>query len=446
MTVTLVAFEALAVGTVTPVAARELGGVTLYGWVFSAFMLTNLVAISVAGPQADRDGPARPFAIGVALFAIGLLVDAAAPTMPVLVGGRAVQGFGAGMIGTVAYVAIGRGYPETERARVFAILSTAWVVPGLVGPALAGWVAEHLTWRLVFGGLVPLVAVSAALSLASLRRLTPAGGEGAAPRRLGAAVRLAVGTVLAIGAPTEFGLLGVPLVPVGVAMAVPALRRLLPEGTLSAQPGLPAAVLVRALLNMGFFTADAFVPFTIVRITHRSPTVAGLAVTAATLSWTTGSWVQAHRSHRTEARVEVGAGLICIAIGVAGTSLLLVHGVPLAVGIVAWGIAGLGMGLAYQTLSLVVVNAAPAGQEGVASAALPLADTIGFALGTGLAGVAVATAAATRSPLRTGVAVVFAIALTSTIAALLATPRISSRYEDAASGSTGGSARSAVND
>src|SRR6185312_8859764 len=117
--------------------ARSLGGLTYYGWAFSAFLLTNLVGLTVAGDDADRHGPARPFAIGVALFTLGLVIAGTAPTMLVLVGGRAVQGFGAGVVSSVAYVAVARGYPEAARARMLAMLSTAWVVPGLVGPAAA---------------------------------------------------------------------------------------------------------------------------------------------------------------------------------------------------------------------------------------------------------------------------------------------------------------------
>src|SRR5437588_10657676 len=138
LTISVSAFEALAVSTVMPVAARELHGLGLYGWAFSAFMLANLVGITIAGPDADRHGPARPFAMGLALFAAGLLIDGVAPNMQVLVLGRTVQGFGAGALSAVAYVSVGRGYPEALRPRMMAALSSAWVIPSLVGPPLAG--------------------------------------------------------------------------------------------------------------------------------------------------------------------------------------------------------------------------------------------------------------------------------------------------------------------
>src|SRR5689334_19849047 len=115
-----VAFEALAVATTLPATSRDLGGLALYGWAFSAFMLTNLIGITVAGSEADRMGPRRPFVVGVALFTLGLTIAGLAPTMPIVILGRAVQGFGAGVTSSVAYVAIGRGYSEAAKARMLA--------------------------------------------------------------------------------------------------------------------------------------------------------------------------------------------------------------------------------------------------------------------------------------------------------------------------------------
>src|SRR5271155_540967 len=121
LTVTFIASEALAVITVMPLVARDLHGLALYGWVFSTFMLASLVGIVVAGRDADRHGPARPYAAGLVLFAAGLVVAGLAPFMWVLVVGRFLQGLGAGAVPAVAYVAIGRSLPEVHRARMMAV-------------------------------------------------------------------------------------------------------------------------------------------------------------------------------------------------------------------------------------------------------------------------------------------------------------------------------------
>src|SRR5437588_3754682 len=201
LTISVSAFEALAVSTVMPVAARELHGLRLYGWAFSAFMLANLVGITIAGPMADRLGPARPFTLGLTLFGAGLFIDGVAPTMPVLVLGRAVQGLGAGGLAAVAYVSVSRGYPPVLRPRVMAALSSAWVVPSLVGPPLAGLAADHLTWRLVFFVLIATCPIAGVLALPALRTMPGADAETEEDdgRRVLTAIRLAVGAGLVVG-------------------------------------------------------------------------------------------------------------------------------------------------------------------------------------------------------------------------------------------------------
>ena len=178
LTITLVAFEALAVSTVMPIVASELGGMELYGWVFTAFFLGSLIGIAVVGGIIDRGGLGRPFALGLGLFAIGLLIGGLAPSMPILVVARFIQGLGAGTIPPIAYVAIGRSLPEPLRPRMFATLSTAWVLPGVIGPALAGLVGESLGWRYVFLGLLPFIAVAGLLTIRAIAAVAvPATGR-----------------------------------------------------------------------------------------------------------------------------------------------------------------------------------------------------------------------------------------------------------------------------
>jgi MFS family permease len=280
-------------------------------------------------------------------------------------------------------------------------MSSAWVVPGLVGPALAGLVADHLGWRWVFLGLAPPLLLAAALALPSLRRI-PAGSATARDRgRIVQAVRLAVGSGLTLaGLGGGGGLLTLSLLVVGVAVGWPALRRLLPPGTVRAAPGLPAAVATMGLLNLAFFGVDVFVPLALTELRGRSASFAGLALTAATVTWTTGSWVQAHYARRASRRGMVRLGLALIALGCGGIALVLSPAVPVVAGPVAWGIAGLGIGIAYSTLSLVILETAPAGAEGQATAGMQLANALGVALGAGAGGALIAAFSAGDSPSR----------------------------------------------
>jgi len=427
LTITLVAFEALAVSVILPIVANDLHGLALYGWVMSAFFLGNLVGIVVAGRQIDARGPARPFIVGLVLFGLGLIVGGLSPAMGILVAARSVQGFGAGAIAPVAYVSIGRTFPEAIRGRMFAYLSTAWVVPGLVGPALAGWVALHVGWRVVFLGLLPLIALAGALTVPSLRRLprpesrrAPAAHgsstdavEVAGGPTLRSAIRLSLGAALVLGglSPASLvlglapdgsvgralggpvlALLGVPFILLGLTIAVPAFRALTPPGTLGGARGLPAAILVRGILTFSFFGPDTFVPLALQGIRHVDAAQAGLALTAATLSWTAGSWIQAHRMPVGGEQRFIRVGFAIVLIGVASTALILLPSVPVWVALPTWAITGLGMGLSYSPISLFVIRTAPPGAEGAATSGLTLADTLGTALGAGLAGAFVAMA------------------------------------------------------
>jgi MFS family permease len=460
-TITFVAAEALAVVTVMPLVARDLNGLSLYGFVFSAFLLGTMVGIVAAGRVADRRGPAAPYVAGIVVFGAGLAIAGLAPSMPVLIAGRALQGLGAGAIPAVAYVAVGRSLPDHLRARMMAVLSTAWVAPGLAGPALSAEVARAFGWRWVFLGLLPFIALTGPVAIPALIRLgrapAAAGGRGALPagteyrgHRLidgvGVAVSaglvlsgltLAVGTAsgaaaagagaagphhVALSVPSVVA--GCALFVAGCALGLPVLRRLMPPGTLTARYGLPATTLSRGLLTFCFFGADAFVTLTITILRHRTPVLAGLAVTGPTLTWTAGSWIQARLSSRWRGRRLVRIGLVIILAGIAGLCAMLRSDVPVAVGIVAWTVAGLGMGLSYSPITLLMLAEAPPGREGWASASLNLADVLGGALGIGIGGAAISGATRFGWPLATGLAAAFAITASAGLVALTVSSRL----------------------
>ncbi len=437
LTVTLVAFESLAIATVMPLVASDLGGIALYGWVFSAFFLGNMVGIVAAGELADAVGLERPYLLGLTLFAIGLLAGGLAPTMPVLVVARAVQGIGAGAIPAVAYVSIGRQYAPALRPRMFAIMSTAWVVPGIAGPALAGLIAEVLSWRAVFLALLPLVGVAAAITTRPLLRVpstdpartSRAGESGAASAirrgRIADVLRVAVGAGLVLAGLDTRGLPWLPvLVTTGAAVALPSLGRVLPPGTLRASAGLPATTLLRGVLMFGFTGAEAFVPLMLVSVRGLSAPEAGVSLTAATVAWAAGSWIQARQVAALGTGFLIRLGLGLVVLGIALVAAATSPAIPVAVGLAGWGISGLGMGLGYSCITLLVLHLAPAGREGVATAGLQLSDVLGTALGAGVGGIVLAEAPALGWDRATALLATFGLACAAVVGGIALTTRL----------------------
>jgi MFS family permease len=444
LTITLVAFEALAVSTIMPNVARELGDVALYGWVFTAFFLGSLLGIVLVGGLIDRGGLVRPFVAGLALFSVGLVIGGLAPSMPVLVGARFLQGLGGGAIPPIAYVSIGRALPESLRPRMFATLSTAWVLPGVIGPALSGIVADNVGWRAVFLGLLPLILLAGAMTLPAIAASVPAADRGpgdalaATRRRFPSAMLVAAGAGLVVLGLTNAKLFpGAPLIAGGLVLGIPAFRRLTPPGTLRVAPGLPAAVLLRGLLTFAFFCADVYVPRALVDWRGLNVSVAGIALTAATLAWTGGAWVQARRFGRWGARRFVRLGYLTVALGIVGFAAVLSPDVPVVVGMVTWGIAGFGMGLAYSPLSLTVLAEAPLAEQGSATSGLQLSDVVGTALGTGVGGAIIAAGIAAGWPGWAGLAGAFAVGVAAALFGAVLAVRLPGPRRLASGGSEG---------
>ena len=423
-TITLVAFESLAISTVMPVVADDLGGLGLYGWVFSGFFLGSLLGIVVAGQAADRRGTAFPFTVGLGLFTLGLCIGGLAPSMGVLVGARILQGIGAGAIPAIAYASVGRGYPSHIRPRVFAVFSSAWVIPGLIGPAASSAIERALSWRAVFLALLPFVVLAGVITLPALSRFTSdpadAGPDLDQGRRgLAVVLTLAVGAVLvAISGPPAW--VALILLVVAVPVAVRAFLRLVPAGTIRLAPGMPAAVLVRGILTFAFFGADAYVSLTFQDVRQQPIWVAGVALTGTTLFWTAAAWVQQRWVLTAGPRRVVMTGFGFVALGIVGM-LGALGPLPLVPSVAAWSIGGFGIGLAYAPLSVTVLGLAEPGREGSAASSMQLTDVLGTALGTGLGGAFVALGEGrgweTRSALELAFGVTLAVALAGMAAA-----------------------------
>jgi MFS family permease len=387
--ISFTAFESLAVGTVLPRAAAEFGATGEYSVAFGTAFAAMIAAIVVAGVWVDRFGVRGPLIAGSLLFAAGLATVALAPGMTVLAVGRAVQGFGSGMLGVVLYAMAGRVLPPEARPRLFAAFSAAWVLPSLVGPAIAGLAAGTVGWRWVFGGL----AAPSLLALVATLRATVGLDESAylrtdpvqarmLPAAVGGAAAIAVAQFAAPrgGAATALA---------GFAALVGALviARVLPRGTLRAHPGIPRLVLLNGAIAGCFFAAEVYLPLYLVTVAGLTPFAAGSVLTGAAVTWATTAQLQGRLPGSGPARERLPAvGAVTVLVAVASVALVFALDAPWPAVFATWAVAGAGMGLIYPSLSVLVLALSPADRQGANSGALKLADATGTALAIAGAG------------------------------------------------------------
>ncbi|MDQ4045232.1 MAG: MFS transporter [Chloroflexota bacterium] len=400
LAVTIIAFQGLALATIAPILADDIGGRDLYGWIFSAFLIPQIIGTVLGGLEVDRRSPAVVFGAFLILFGLGCILAGSAPSIGWFFAGRALQGFGAGGLFASVYAVIALAYQDRLRPAMMAATSSAWIVPSLIGPAIAGFIAEQYTWRLVFYLLIPVLLVVAPLTLPAYHRMhqtRPPMQVGAGRRR-----RLAMSAALALS--TGVFLIGLELNPVALAALVTiaglgvlffTLRHLMPEGTLTARPMLPAAIFIRSLCFGAFIVSETYMVFALKEFGGISAATAGLVLTAGSLSWTSGSWIQARWENTSGAegrplRALAGLGCLLAGIGVIYGTVALTQDIWIGVAIPGWIMAGLGMGLAYPTTSLIALGHAGEGSEGKVSSSILLGDLFISSTSVGLGGVLLA--------------------------------------------------------
>ncbi|MGI5127721.1 MFS transporter [Pseudonocardia sp. CA-107938] len=386
MLISIVAFEAMGVGTAMPAVVDDLGAVAQYAWPFVAFMAAAVFGTVLVGRWCDRAGPRGALLASPLVFMAGLALAGSATTLVQLLGGRALQGLGAGGVGVAVYVLIAVVYPERARPAVFALTSSAWVLPTLIGPPISGAVTEAWSWHWVFLGLIPLTLVATLLVVPAVRALTPPADARPARRWLvPAAFGAAVGvTALSWAGEHVDGTAAVVAV-VALVVLVPSLSRLLPGGVVTARRGISSVVLARGMLAGTFFAANSFVPLMLNGTHGWSLTVAGLPLIAGSLGWSSASaWQGRHPDLSRSMLLRVGFALV--ATGVAGLLLVAPTWGPAWVAVPAWAIAGVGMGLGFSSISFLLLKQSEAGDVGFNTAAAQIADQLSTALLIGLGG------------------------------------------------------------
>jgi MFS family permease len=351
------ALEGTVVTTAMPTIVRELGGLALYPWVFTAYLLASTVGVLVAGTLADALGRRPVFVVGMALFLGGSAACGLSTSIGALVAFRVLQGLGAGAIQPIAMTIGADLYSLRERARIQALFTSSWGAANVLGPLLGGALVAHVSWRWVFLVNVPVGVVAVALLLFAYR--DPPRHHEARPRvelsgalLLGAALSLAlVGVEPRAGAALVGRLVALALAAVaGLAFALQQRRtdRPLLAPALLRRPivraGLAAALFVGALLNV----CVAYVPLWAARASG-SAAHAGLALIPLLVGWAFGSSFGVRVLVRHGMRASVGGGFLIALLGATLLAAAVSSSAPAPVVFAALALLGVGLGPAAST-------------------------------------------------------------------------------------------------
>jgi MFS family permease len=384
-----------------PSAVADIGGHRFYAWVTTVYLVASVVAATTVGPLLARLGPRLAYLLALSVFGAGSLACALAPSMEILLVGRAVQGSAGGLLAGLGYAVINTALPRSLWVRASALVSAMWGVGTLLGPAAGGLFAQFGLWRWAFGALVILTVAMTALVPMVLPGRDQVDGD-----ETQAAFRIPVWSLLLLGsAALVVSVAGIPhdgratagLLATGAAVVVVFVfvdRRadvaVLPSSTFG--PGPLKWIYLMLGVLMAATMADMYVPLFGQRLAHMSPVVAGFFGAALSVGWTVGEIASASlRNDRTIVRVVIMAPLVMAAGWVLGALAQRDGG---SMGwIVLWALGlvltGSGVGMAWPHLSAWAMNRDDPAEGSVAAAAINTVQLICGAFGAGLAGVVV---------------------------------------------------------
>jgi MFS family permease len=420
------------VNTSMPRVLGDLGEPQFYAWVASAFILAQVVGLSIGGAWKDRAGLRKPFLIAVAAFGVGSLLCALAPSMQILVVSRGLQGLAGGALSALCFAAAAT-YPEAIRLRMLSLISGVWGIVALGAPLLGGLITDMLGWRWIFLVNVPICAGVVVLGWLALETGKPSDVRRALP--VTRAVLLATAVAGLTAAPSASTQVAAVLLGVGLVAAIAFARAerraavaVIPRDTWLGRGPVGSSLLATMFYTGAYTGAGVFLPLYLVQVRGESTTQAGLVLSVGGFMWTAGSIFAASRSGPWPVRLApTGAVLIAMAgISIAAQSAL--GTLPLPLIYITWAAAGFGVGLAMLHLTNWALVYSPASQSGVVSGASQTMRMIGSAAGGALMGAVLNAIGSDADHLHLAISAIFT--LTAVIALFPATigrPKVSAQ-------------------
>jgi EmrB/QacA subfamily drug resistance transporter len=421
LSIFLAALESTVVATAMPKVVESLGGIHIYSWVFSGFLLTSTVAMPLWGRLSDLFGRRAIYLTGLSLFLLGSALSGAANSMTQLILFRMLQGLGAGSLLTVGMTTIADLFGLERRAKLQGYLSGVWGIASLLGPLAGGLLTDHVSWRWVFYVNLPFGALAMALLATALdgqthaRRRPTMDYAGVGLFAFGVS-SLLLGVVEA-GRTAAWGRLDVagPLALGAVALVLfVRVERRVPEPIVPLRlfdnRVVVAATLTGFLSGMAMFGAISFVPLFMQSVVGTSATQAGFVLTPFVLGWVAMSIISARLVLKIGYRVVVVSGMLCL---VAAFALLARWDASLTPGTAMRDVvlAGVGMGMNMVPMLIAVQSAVPRSDLGIATSMTQFFRAVGGALGLSLMGAVMARRLAAGQSLEAALHGVFVVGL-----------------------------------
>lgn len=390
----LAAMEMTVVSTAMPTVVAELGGLPLYAWAFTGYLLATTVTVPIWGKLADLRGRKPILLAGIALFLAGSLACGQAETMGWLIAWRAVQGLGAGAIQPVTFTIVGDLFDVRERGKMQGLFGAVWGLAGLVGPLVGGAIVRAVGWRWIFWVNLPFGLASAAVLAVAYHerrerhdhRLDVAG-----------AVLLSTAVVAALLAVRSraAGLVAVPVALVAglgfLAVERRAREPLLPLD-LFAQRVVAVGSAAGALMGAAMLSTVTYVPLWVQSVLGLAPTAAGAAIAPMAIGWPVASAISGRLLPRLGYRRLLISGFATSGVAALLVPLVLRPGVPLPAVQALMAAYGAGLGLANPPLLIAIQTSVEWSRRGVATASTLFFRTIGGTLAVGILGGVLANA------------------------------------------------------
>jgi MFS family permease len=393
--------------------------------------MASIAGMAFAGVWVDRINLYRVALVTMLTLAFGSLIIGFSNSLEIFVAGRILQGFALGIDLVTMYVIVGRAYPETVRPKALGMLAGAWVIPGLVGPALAGAMVHMWSWRSIFLVIPLVLLLPLTLLLPRLHSLPPATSN-ESPQ--GHVKTLAV--ILLIGGLTMLQFMSGraghetwQVVAAGIAFALSVIavstRWLMPRGFLVAKRGLPAVIALRGLVAASYFSTEVFIPLAL-QNRGVSVTMSGLILGSACVMWFAGSSFQGSASMGWSRSRFLLFGFTTLVMA----TLILPFAVlvpssdrtaALATAAV-WSFAAFGVGVIYPTLGVLLLEDSTS--YAADSASLQMSDSLGVIVGTAIAGAFLTAASVQGSPNSNVFSIIWLLTAAIGGVALLLAPRV----------------------